>query len=129
MADSLSRRPVHLGLGATAVSEPEFTGMDWYAAYGARHETDGKEGRLVVMHSFDRPWDVWEMHPAGSEVVICTEGELTLVQEVDGDAVRTRLRAGQYAINAPGVWHTADVENRATAVFITAGAGTQHRQR
>jgi len=39
------------------------------------------------------------------------------------------LNAGQYAINAPGVWHTADVSGKATALFITAGMGTQHRPR
>ncbi len=32
-------------------------------------------------------------------------------------------------INEPGVWHTADVESTATALFITAGLGTEHRPR
>ena len=39
------------------------------------------------------------------------------------------LRAGEYAINPRGVWHTADVAGHATAVFITAGQGTEHRPR
>lgn len=39
------------------------------------------------------------------------------------------LSAGQYAINAPGVWHTADVTEPTTAVFITCGLGTQIRPR
>ena len=69
------------------------------------------------------------MHPSGSEVVLCIAGEITLVQELGGQHVRTKLAAGEYAINAAGVWHTADVEGEATAVFITAGAGTQHRPR
>jgi quercetin dioxygenase-like cupin family protein len=69
------------------------------------------------------------MHPEGAEVVLCTAGEITLVQEIDGAEVRTELSAGEYAINAPGVWHTADVTGRATALFITAGVGTQHRPR
>ncbi|MFT5432803.1 MAG: hypothetical protein ACI9OJ_003506 [Myxococcota bacterium] len=30
---NLSKHPVHLGLGATAVEQPEFTGMEWYAGY------------------------------------------------------------------------------------------------
>jgi quercetin dioxygenase-like cupin family protein len=129
MPPQLSKHPVHLGLGATAVSEPEFTGMAWYAEYGSRHAGDGKEGRLVSMHTFEQPWDSWEMHPEGGEVVICTAGEITLVQEIAGEVVRTHLRAGEYAINDPGVWHTADVERTATAVFITAGLGTQIRPR
>ena len=81
-----------------------------------RHASDGVEGRLVSMFSFDAPWDSWEIHPNGHEVVICTAGEITLVQEIDGKEVRTTLRPGEYAINPPGVWHTADVTGRATAV-------------
>jgi quercetin dioxygenase-like cupin family protein len=129
MTKNLSKHPIHLGLGATATSEPAFTGMAWYGAYGARHAADGNEGRLVAMFTFDEPWDSWEMHPQGSEVVLCTAGEITLVQEIDGRHVRTTLRPGEYAINAPGVWHTADVEHEATAVFITSGLGTQNRPR
>jgi len=129
MAKNLLEHPVHLGRGATALSEPAFTGMEWYGAYSARHEADGKEGRLISMFTFDASWDSWEMHPSGSEVVLCTAGEMTLVQELDGKQVRTPLKPGEYAINGPGVWHTADVERSATAVFITAGLGTQNRDR
>jgi hypothetical protein len=39
------------------------------------------------------------------------------------------LRAGEYAINPRGVWHTAGVASHATALFITAGMGTEHRPR
>ena len=39
------------------------------------------------------------------------------------------LARGDYAINPPGTWHTADVEGEATALFITAGWGTEHRPR
>jgi quercetin dioxygenase-like cupin family protein len=81
------------------------------------------------MHTFSSPWDSWEMHPRGHEVVICTAGEITFVQEIDGEERRTTLRPGEYAINEPGVWHTADVEASATAVFVTAGAGTEVRPR
>ncbi len=77
MPHKLSTHPAHLGLGASAVVEPRFTGIDWYAGYGARHAVDGVEGRLVSMH----------------------------------------------------VWHTADVDAPATALFITAGWGTQMRER
>jgi quercetin dioxygenase-like cupin family protein len=129
-ARSLERFPLHLGLGAKAVPQPEFTGMEWYAAYSARHAADGAEGRLVALHRFGESWTSWEMHPAGDEVVICTAGEITLIQELpDGGTASVRLRAGEYAINPPGVWHTADVASEATALFITAGMGTEHRPR
>jgi hypothetical protein len=128
---SLESHPIHLGLGATAAIEPAFTGaMDWYAAYSERHAQDGAEGRLVSLHTFEKPWDVWEMHPRGSEVVLCIRGSLTLHQErPDGSRATVVLAAGEYAVNEPGAWHTADVETAATALFITAGLGTEHRPR
>ena len=127
----IEQRPVHLGLGGTAVVEPEFTGsMDWYGNYVQRHQSDGVEGRLVSQFSFDKSWDMWEMHPGGSEVVLCIAGRIILYQEhADGTRNRVSIKAGEYAINAPGTWHTADVQGSATAVFITAGLGTQHRPR
>ena len=78
MPDTLSKHPIHLGLGATAIVQPQFTGgMEWYEGYGARHATDGVEGRLVSMHTFSESWDSWEMHPSGDEVVLCPAGEIT----------------------------------------------------
>lgn len=129
MGKNLEEYPVYLGPGAKVVSEPAFTGMDWYEAHAKRHAADGIEGRLVSLFTFSRPWDSWEMHPHGHELVLCTAGSITLIQELSGQHVRTTLQPGEYAINPPGVWHTADVEASATAVFITSGAGTDHRPR
>ena len=127
---SLFTHPIHLGLGATAIAQPEMTGMEFYAAYSERTASDGVEGRLVSMYRFDESWDSWEMHPSGDEVVLLVEGSMTLLQEMpDGSVATTILGPGDYAINAPGVWHTADVTEPATALFITAGLGTDHRPR
>ena len=54
---------------------------------------------------------------------------MTLIQEIAGEEVRTILSPGEYAINLPGTWHTADIAGEATGLFITAGMGTQHRPR
>ena len=141
-APRLEERFIHLGLGARAVEEPPFAGplagalagplagRAWYEGEGARHAPDGAEGRLVSQYTFAESWTSWEMHPAGDEVVICVAGAMLLVQEYpDGRLVEVPLAAGEYAINPPGVWHTADVALSATAIFITAGDGTQHRPR
>ena len=130
-AHDLSAFPIHLGLGATAEIEPRFTGeMEWYGDYGNRHADDGVEGRLVSMFTFNESWNTWEMHPSGSEVVLCAAGSKTLHQEApDGKTSSVTLGPGQYVVNSPGTWHTADVKGRATAIFITAGLGTQHRPR
>lgn len=129
-ARRLEEHPLHLGLGATVVPQPPFTGMAWYEDYAARHAGDGAEGRLVSLHNFAADWDMWEMHPAGDEVVLCLSGTLVLHQEHgSGRRETVTLRPGEYAVNPPGCWHTADVAGDASALFITAGEGTQHRPR
>ena len=127
---NLFQTPIHLGIGATAIVQPEMTEMSWYDDYAARTAADGREGRLVSVYTFHAPWTSWEMHPEGHEVVVCTSGKLTLHQEHPGGRTSSiTLTAGEFAVNEPGVWHTADVEGEATALFITAGLGTQHRPR
>lgn len=130
-ATDLNTHPIHIGLGAKAHIEPEFTGgMEWYEAYGGRHAADGAEGRLVNLFTFTESWSGWEMHPHGDEVVLCVSGSITLHQENDdGSVSQVTLGPGEYAINAPGVWHTADITGEAKALFITAGMGTEHRPR
>ena len=128
---TLSRNPVHLGLGAKMAVEPAIErDMDWYIAYGERHADDGLEGRLVSMYTFTESWPTWEMHPNGDELVLCTSGTMTLHQEhADGSTDTVRLQPGEYAINPSGTWHTADIDGEATGVFITAGFGTEVRPR
>jgi mannose-6-phosphate isomerase-like protein (cupin superfamily) len=122
--------PVHLGLGARAEAQPAFTGMDWYAAYAARVASDGAEGRLVSLHEFSADWDMWEMHPAGDELVVCLSGRITLIRELaDGTHHAETIGPGQYLINPAGTWHTADIGEPASALFVTAGEGTQGRPR
>lgn len=126
----LAQIPVHLGLGATVVPQEPFTGLDWYERYGARHGADGADGRLVSLHAFSEPWSSWEMHPHGDELVVGVTGRIVLHQELaDGTVRRCTITPGQAVINPPGVWHTADTEGHATALFITAGLGTEHRPR
>lgn len=132
-ARSLETHPIHLGAGGTAVPQPEFPpderAMAWYMDYGARHGGD-PEGRLVQFGRFSEDWTSWEMHPGGAEVVLCISGEMVLIQELADDHVEhVTLKAGDYAINPPGVWHTADVSGEATGLFFTAAMGTEHRPR
>ena len=127
---SLAQYPAHLGRDAGIVVQPKFSGDgSWFEAYAERHEAEGPQGRLVTQFTFSENWNSWEMHPTGAELVLVTEGECTLVQDDGGRERRVRLRAGEYAINPPGVWHTADAEAPVTALFITSGLGTEHRPR
>ncbi len=130
-APDIARHPIHLGRGGTAAVEPAFTGtLDWYQKYSVHHACGSTEGRLVSMFTFGASWDMWEMHPDGRELVLCTLGILILHQETPNGGRRTIcLSPGEYAINEPGTWHTADAPTAATVVFITSEWGTEHRPR
>ena len=127
---NLQTHPVHLGLGARVVPQEQFTGnLEWYERYEARTDSDGVEGRLVTMHRYTTSWESWEMHPLGEELVVCTEGTIKLLQEVDGQVRSAELNEGEAVINHPGVWHTADVDAEAAVLIITSGIGTKNRPR
>lgn len=83
---SLYDYPIHLGMGASAVAEPRFTGPEWYGEYGNRHAQDLEEGRIVSLFRFEESWTSWEMHPQGEEVVCVIQGRMTLHQELSDGA-------------------------------------------
>jgi len=127
-ARRLADHPIHLDRDAGAAVESPISGREWYDGYVARHVEDGDAARLVSQYTFNESWDVWEMHPRGAEVVLCVRGAMILLQQFsDGRVEKVTLGPGEYAINPPGVWHTADIgPGGAEAVFITAGVGTEH---
>ena len=51
------------------------------------------------------------------------------IKKSTGRSAPVTIGASEAVINQPGVWHTADVNGTATALFITAGVGTQNRPR
>lgn len=126
----LSKVYVHLGLGSVA---ERLTDFEWSAEYLKRYQeeraADGDEGRLVMISAQEKSWTTWERHPAGDEVVVALSGHQTLIQELDGEVHRIELHPGEAAINPRGAWHTADVHEPGSALFITAGRGTEHRPR
>jgi hypothetical protein len=74
------------------------------ARAGISKRSQTAEGRLVRMHTFTNSWVAWKMHQKGSEVVLCTTGAITLIQEAAGGAVvEVTLEPGEYAINEPSV--------------------------
>ena len=87
-----------------------------------------EQGRLFSAHAFSEPWPVWERHPAGEEVVFLLSGSVDLVLEENGQRRTIRLtRRGEYVLVPKGVWHTAIASEPVTMIFITPGAGTEHR--
>jgi oxalate decarboxylase/phosphoglucose isomerase-like protein (cupin superfamily) len=95
-------------------------------AAGAHPELD--QGRLMSAFTFSEPWRTWERHPAGQELVMLLSGSATLVLEEPGGARAVTLReAGQFVLVPANVWHTAITDEPTTMLFLTPGAGTEHR--
>jgi len=118
---------LHLGPTAATVVR-DFT-WDQIGEYAAHFAGDGDAGRLLTMGRQTETWTSWERHPAGEELVLLLNGRVDLVQELDGAEHRIELRAGDGVLNPAGIWHTADVIEPGDALFITPGAGTEHRPR
>ncbi len=61
--------------------------------------------------------------------MLCLAGRLTLIQDTDGTEKHIESSSGEYAMNPPSVWYTTDVNGSCTALFITTGRDTQHKER
>jgi mannose-6-phosphate isomerase-like protein (cupin superfamily) len=54
-------------------------------------------------------------------------GEMDLVLETRSGNRRTRLKAGETFVVPRGVWHRGLARKAGKLMFITPGAGTEHR--
>ena len=85
-------------------------------------------GRLMTAFAFSEPWKVWERHPAGEELVMLLSGAATVVLEENGGERAIELTApGAYVLVPQNTWHTARTSVPTTMLFLTPGAGTDHR--
>jgi mannose-6-phosphate isomerase-like protein (cupin superfamily) len=86
------------------------------------------QGRLMSAFTFSESWSTWERHPAGEELVMLLSGAATVVLEEFGQEREVRLSdPGAYVLVPQNVWHTARTDEPTTMLFLTPGAGTEHR--
>lgn len=116
---------VQLRDGPDAIAIP--VTPDFWQRIGER--PDLHEGRLVTVSRQTADWPHWEMHPAGEEIVYLLAGAMDLILDEPGGERAVALRAGRAVIVPRGIWHRAIVREPGAALFITRGAGTQHRPR
>lgn len=98
---------------------------DFWAMIAQRRDLDG--GRLMGIFDQTADWPTWERHPAGEEVLTMLSGEMELILDEDGAERRVALPVGHTFIVPRGVWHTAIVRKPGQLLFVTPGAGTEHR--
>jgi mannose-6-phosphate isomerase-like protein (cupin superfamily) len=97
----------------------------FWATIGKR--TDLGDGRLMGMTAQKADWPHWERHPGGDEILVMVSGEMDLVLETRSGNRRVRLKAGQTFVVPRGVWHRGLARKPGKLMFITPGAGTEHR--
>ena len=88
---------------------------------------DGFEGRMLVScFAFDSDWAEWERHPAGDEIVYLLAGRVRFLFE--GERAIELRQPGEFAIVPKGTWHTAKTTVATKMLFVTPGAGTEHKR-
>ena len=120
---SLSQTYLHLRPDEAAVTLEG--GPAFWATIDRR--TDLDSGRLMGKTGQSKDWDHWERHPASDEILVLLSGELELVLETQAGEQRARVRAGETFVVPKGVWHRGIVHKPGELMFITPGAGTEHK--
>jgi quercetin dioxygenase-like cupin family protein len=88
---------------------------------------DGFKGRVLVScFAFDSDWAEWERHPAGDEMVCLLSGRVRFLLEGGERPIELR-EPGEFAIVPKGTWHTAQTTVPTKMLFVTPGAGTEHK--
>ncbi len=88
----------------------------------------GAGGTLITVMDGEGPWPHWEMHPEGDEVLVALQGSARLeFEHPDGRMEVHDVAAGATLVVPAGVWHRAVEQHGLKMLFITYGAGTQHR--
>ena len=65
---------------------------------------------LVASYQFESDWGVWEIHPAGDEIVILLSGAATLRIKIEfGENVVELREPGSFAVVPRNYWHTAEI--------------------
>lgn len=116
---------VHLGTGPD-LRQIDVTPEFWQTI---DDRADLHTGRLVMGLSMDSDWDVWEMHPAGDELIIFTEGSAHVHLDDRGTQTAFDISAPNYFVVPTGAWHTMDARGPARMIIVTWGEGTAHRAR
>jgi mannose-6-phosphate isomerase-like protein (cupin superfamily) len=114
-----------LHLGGAGAATPLPVGPDFWANMPSILSS----GRMVSLLKHDDDWRGWERHPAGDEVIAVLTGRMRFRLELPEGEATVDVPAGRCVIVPKGVWHTADVSEPSSALFITDGAGTENRPR
>jgi len=117
---------LHVRDGASMQTVP--APQTFWSDLGEGKHPELDQGRLMSAFTFSEPWSSWERHPAGDELVMLLSGAATLVLDDAGHERTLELRSpGDYFVVPRNTWHTARTTVATIMMFLTPGAGTEHR--
>lgn len=125
MVETFTLDSTYIHLGPDDSARAMEGGDSFWAGIAERRDLD--QGRLMGTTGQSADWDHWERHPAGDEILTLLSGEMELVLEAAGREQRAVLKPGQTFIVPRGVWHRGIVKKPGQLMFLTPGAGTEHR--
>jgi len=114
----------YLGLDGAGRVTPLPVGPDFWATIASN---PGAAGTLVTVGTGEGDWPHWEMHPRGDEVLVLLEGRVRMVFERPGGEETIDMAPGSTLIVPQGTWHRALDQRGLRMLFLTYGAGTQHK--
>ena len=114
----------YLGLDGVGGVTAMRGGAEFWQTIGAN---PAAHGTLVTVSGGEGDWAHWETHPQGDEVLVLLEGRLRMVFERDGGDEITEMSPGATLVVPAGTWHRAVDQRGVRMLFITYGAGTQHK--
>jgi mannose-6-phosphate isomerase-like protein (cupin superfamily) len=114
----------YLGLDGAGRVTSLPVGPDFWATIASN---PGAGGTLVTVGTGEGDWPHWEMHPRGDEVLVLLEGSVRMVFERAGGDETIDMQPGSTLVVPQGTWHRATDQRGLRMLFMTYGAGTQHK--
>ncbi len=128
MKDGLSYDPTQIYLDLLDGGDAEIIPLTpelWPSIISGAREI---KGRLAAANHLAADIDHWEVHPAGDELLVRLSGAFEVLLEQGGTVRRAPLdEATRCCLVPKGVWHTVKVREAGDLLFVTPGAGTEHR--
>lgn len=116
---------IHLEASGAALSEAVDAGF--WERLGRAGAHDQPHRLMGEVHGSQGSSD-WEMHPNGDEVLWLLEGDVDIVMEqADRSQQVVALHSGYGCVVPRGQWHQQVWQRPGRLLFVTAGAGTEHR--